>query len=89
MIWDEIADYTLSRWGERQVEIYLSKLAKRFAWRSKNPNVGRIRDDIGKDYRSYRQGSHLIFYTVEDGVVAIIGAPHGSMDIEAFFDFPE
>jgi toxin ParE1/3/4 len=82
---DQIADYTLNQWGERQAEIYLNALAKRFEWLAKNPNAGRIRDEIGPGYKSYREGSHLIFYIVERGVVAIIGVPHGSMDIEAFF----
>lgn len=85
---DQIADYTLAQWGDRQAEIYLNALAKRFEWLAKNPNAGRARDDIAQGYRSYREGSHLIFYMVERGVVAIIGVPHGSMDIEAFFQSP-
>jgi len=85
---DHIADYTLAQWGEEQAEIYLNALANRFDWLAKNPSAGRTRDEIGPNYRSYRQGSHLIFYILERGVVAIIGIPHGSMDIEAFFNAP-
>jgi toxin ParE1/3/4 len=85
---DQIADYTLAQWGDRQVEIYLNALAKRFEWLAKNPNAGRTRDDIAQGYRCYREGSHLLFYIVERDVVAIIGVPHGSMDIEAFFQSP-
>ena len=85
---DQIADYTLAHWGDRQVETYLNALVKRFEWLAKHPNAGRVRDDIGQGYRSYREGSHLIFYVVERGIVAIIGVPHGSMDIEAFFQSP-
>ena len=85
---DQIADYTLSQWGERQARIYLNALSKRFEWLGKNPNAGRIRDEIGQGYRSYREGSHLIFCIVEKGVVAVIGVPHGSMDIDAFFQSP-
>lgn len=69
---DQIADYTLSQWGDRQAKLYLGKLAKRFDWLGKNPNAGRIGDDIGHGYRSCREGSHLIFYIVGRGVVAII-----------------
>jgi toxin ParE1/3/4 len=85
---DQIADYTLAQWGDRKAEIYLNALAKRFEWLANNPHAGRIRDDIGQGYRSYREGSHLIFYIVERSVVAIIGVPHGAMDIEAFFQSP-
>jgi toxin ParE1/3/4 len=70
---DQIADYTLAQWGEHQMEKYLSNLATRFQWLSQNPGVGRLRDEVGQGYRSYRQGSHLIFYIVENDVVAIIG----------------
>jgi toxin ParE1/3/4 len=86
---DHIADYSLVRWGEVQTETYLSDLAKRFEWLSKNPRAGRPRDEIGAGYRSYRQGSHLIFYIIDNGLIAIIGVPHGPMDIDAFFDTPQ
>lgn len=85
---DEIADYSLANWGERQTEFYLSNLERRFEWLGKHPQAGRPRDDIGAGYCSYRQGSHLIFYIVENSTVAIIGVPHGAMDIDAFFDTP-
>jgi toxin ParE1/3/4 len=85
---DQIADYTLAQWGERQTAKYLSDMAARFEWLSDNPGAGRIRDEIGEGYRSFRQGSHLIFYIVESEVVAIIGIPHGSMDIDAYFQSP-
>lgn len=85
---DQIADFTFATWGERQAETYLSDMAKRFAWLGKNPGAGRLREEIGEGYRSYRQGSHLIFCIVEAGIVAIIGIPHGSMDVDAFFQSP-
>jgi toxin ParE1/3/4 len=86
---DSIADYTLARWGERQTEKYLSEMDARFAWLSENPGAGRVRDEIGEGYRSFRQGSHLIFYVVDGGIVAIIGIPHGAMDIDAYFQSPD
>jgi plasmid stabilization system protein ParE len=49
---DQIADYTLAQWGDRQVEIYLNALAKRFEWLAKNPIAGLARDDIAQGYRS-------------------------------------
>ena len=85
---DHIADFTLAAWGERQTEKYLSDLAKRFDWLCKNPGAGRLRTEIGEGYRSYRQGSHLIFYIDDGDIVAIIGIPHGSMDIDAYFQSP-
>jgi len=85
---DDIADYTLENWGARQAEKYLAELSQRFKWLADNPDAGQVRDEIGEGYRSYRQGSHQIFYLVEDDVVAIVGVPHGSMDIDAYFRAP-
>jgi toxin ParE1/3/4 len=85
---DQIADYTLAEWGDKQAAVYLAALARRFEWLAKNPDAGRMREDIGQGYRSYREGSHLVFYVVEQGIVIIIGVPHGSMDIDAFFRSP-
>jgi toxin ParE1/3/4 len=82
---DQIADYTLAQWGERQTETYLSEMAARFRWLGQNPGAGRVRDEVGEGYRSYRQGSHLIFCVLDNETVAIIGIPHGSMDIDAYF----
>jgi toxin ParE1/3/4 len=86
---DAIADYTLAAWGERQTEKYLGELEQRIRWLAQNPHAGRARDEVGEGYRSYPHGAHVIFYLIEDGEIAIIGVPHGAMDIEAYFEAPE
>jgi plasmid stabilization system protein ParE len=85
---DPIADVSLATWGERHAEKYLSDMAKRFEWLGKNPCAGRMRDETGEGYLSYRQGSHLIFDSVDGDIVAIIGIPYGSTDVVAFFQSP-
>lgn len=85
---DQIAGFSLATWVERQTEKYLSDMAKRFEWPGKNPGAGRLREEIGEGYPSYRQGSHLLFDIVDGDIVAIIGIPHGSMDVEAYFQSP-
>jgi toxin ParE1/3/4 len=82
---DAIADYTLARWGERQTEKYLSELKQRFQWLAENPAAGRSRDEIGDGFRNYPHGAHVVFYLLAADHIAIIGVPHGSMDIEAYF----
>lgn len=86
---DAIADYTLAKWGERQAEKYIAELDQRFRWLAQYPMAGRPRDEIGEGYRSYPHGSHVIFYVADGAGVAIIGVPHGAMDIDAYFDRPE
>ena len=86
---DAIADYTLATWGARQTEKYLAELDKSFQWLADHPGVGRARTEIAEGFRSYPHGSHVIFYIVEADAVAIIGVPHGAMDIDAYFDTPD
>jgi toxin ParE1/3/4 len=86
---DVIAEYTLATWGERQTEKYLSELKQRFQWLADHPRAGRSRGEVGEGFRSYPHGSHVIFYLIERDYIAIIGVPHGSMDIEAYFKQPD
>ena len=78
---DAIADFTIQTWGLEQLETYLRSLTRRFEWLAENPFAGRERNDIHPGYRSFPEGSHIIFYIVSDDHVDIIGIPHKSMDI--------
>jgi toxin ParE1/3/4 len=82
---DAIADYTIETWGLAQLEIYLMGFNNRFQWLADNPLAGRDRSDVHPGYRSYPEGSHVIFYIINDDQVDIIGMPHKSMDVSAFF----
>ena len=83
---DMIADYTLSKWGADQMERYILQLTERCAWLAKNPQAGRTRRDIHPDYFCYPQGKHLIFYLRDSVGISVIGFPHQSMDVVAYFD---
>ncbi len=85
---DAIADYTLAKWGEKQAEKYIAELEQRFRWLGQCPAAGRVRDEVCEGYRSYPHGAHVIFYIVDGGEVAVIGVPHGAMDIDAYLDTP-
>ena len=78
----DIGIYTIETWGESQKDKYLAELDGRFQWLSDNPMLGRSRDDVKKSYRSFTEGSHVIFYRVTGGDIEIIGVPHQSMDVE-------
>jgi len=78
---DAIADYTMVTWGLDQLERYLQLLNDRFEWLARNPLAGRERNDVHRGYRSFPEGSHVIFYIVSGDHVDVIGIPHKSMDI--------
>lgn len=82
---DDIADFTIETWGIDQLEKYLRQLNDRFEWLAENPLLGRIRDDIHPGYRSFPEGSHVVFYIIQGEHVDVIGIPHKSMDVGPFF----
>jgi toxin ParE1/3/4 len=82
---ESIADFTVSRWGRAQAIKYVAALQARFQWLADNPLLGRDRSEVVEGYRSFRQGSHLIFYKVTGDEIVILGVPHASMDIEGYF----
>ena len=86
---DAIADYSLTTWGDKQTEKYLSDLDQRFRLLAQNPKSGRQRDEVSDGYRSSAYGAHVIFYVLDEVGIAIIGVPHGAMDIDAYFKTPE
>ncbi len=81
-----IGRYTLRKWGRKKRDSYLYDLDNRFGWLAKNPKIGKHRLDIGEGYYCYLQGSHLIFYTIGQNWINIIGIPHKVIDILNYFD---
>jgi len=82
----KIYDHSLETWGEVRTVHYMEALISRFAWLAAHPAMGRPRDDVAKGYRCFRQGSHIVFYVQKADGIYIVGAPHGSMDIDAYFE---
>ena len=82
---EDIADYTLEKWGIEQAATYLRKLSARFQWLADNPDLGRARDDVEKGYRCFPEGQHLVFYLKRSDHIEIIGVPHKAMDITGYF----
>ena len=83
---NHIAVYSLRKWGRRQTIAYLEALNDRFAWLAEYPDIGRARPEILPELRSFREGSHIIFYRARGTIIEIIGVPHMSMDIDSYFE---
>lgn len=82
----DIGQYTKQRWGKAKRDEYLKLLDQRFHWLVENPQLGKVRSDIDGNLYSYREGSHVIFYSVHDDHVVIVGIPHKAMDVIQYFD---
>lgn len=77
-----ILKYTIQKWGKAQADKYILELRERMRWLADNPMLGRTRDEVKEGYRSFKEGSHIIFYRIAEDTIEIIGIPHQNMDIE-------
>ncbi len=79
-IWDYIADD-----NEERADSFVVSLDGKFQTLAKNPRLGRQRDELSANLRSWHFGRYVIFYLpLKDGV-EIIRVLHGARDIVSIF----
>jgi toxin ParE1/3/4 len=76
---DEINAYTLSTWGERQVEKYATFFKEAFSAITNSPALGRARKGISKKFKCYNVGKHVIVYTLTQQDIFVVRVLHGKM----------
>jgi len=76
----EIGHYTEERWGESQRNHYLKQLDEALRLIAGNPKIGKDRSHVLDGYRSFQQGSHVIYYR-ESEAVEIVRVLHVRMDV--------
>jgi len=82
---EEIWLFTFEEWGLEQADKYLNSLFSRFEWLSRNSYTGKDREDIKNGYFCFPEGMHLVFYTMTEYGIDIIGIPHQNMDVGSHF----
>lgn len=78
----EIGRYTRQKWGAAQQQRYRQEIELGLRNLSLNPHLGRLRDDIAPDLRSFRVGVHLALYLIRDDGITVLRVLHPSMNIE-------
>ena len=76
----EIGRYTEKQWDAAQRRKYLEALDNRFSVLAESPDLGRLRNELGTGYRSFREGRHVIFYKRSSTGIIVIRVLHMSMD---------
>jgi len=76
----QISQYTLDNFGERQKKRYLKILRDRMRTAAKNPEKGKVRDDIKTDYYSLQAEKHTVYYRIRNSRIEIIDVLHQSME---------
>jgi len=86
---DEIWDYTLKNWGEKQAEKYISELHQHLAklsdnkllWHSLPGNLAVPNDLEISVYFSHFKHHYIFFRELSGGAIGIMTILHDSMDI--------
>lgn len=85
---NDIFDYTAQEFGFDQAVEYLLEIEDKFNLLSEQPQLGKARNEIRNELRSFIHERHVIFYRVMDKRVRIIRILHGSRDLfSAKIDF--
>ena len=82
---DQLYEFGLGEWGERQADRYLHRLFNAFERIGLAPAAGRRRPELHETLRSLPHDSHIIIYSLLGAKVAIIRVVHGSADIKRIF----
>jgi len=84
---DSILAYGTQTWGFSTASAYVAELRQKFRLLARRPGMGRPRTAFGVGVRCFGHRNHLIFFIADrEGGIEIIGVPHASMDIDAYFD---
>ena len=82
----QISQYTLDNFGERQKNRYLKMLRSRMRTAAKNPEKGKVREDIKAGYYCVQAEKHNIYYRIRDSRIEIIDVLHQSMEPKIHID---
>jgi toxin ParE1/3/4 len=52
---------------------------------AEQPNIGRVRDELAKDMRSFPLGRYVIFYVVLPNGIEVVRVLHGARDLAVIF----
>lgn len=55
-------EYSRSRWGLPQADLYLDQILLRIGWLALNPGLWRPQPELGEDVHAYPEQSHVIFF---------------------------
>ena len=80
---NDIGAYTQETWGHNQAIHYLTKLDETFRVLAAMPDLGKNRDDLRPNLKSYPCNRHMIFFRRNgQGDVEILRILHQRMDFE-------
>ncbi len=82
---EDIYDYTVAMFGLNQADSYLLEFKNSFELLSKNPQIGRARNEIKRGLYSITKDNHIIFYRIIKYRLRVVRIMHGSRDLPQHF----
>jgi toxin ParE1/3/4 len=76
---DEIWNYSASKWGEGQAEIYTRKIRTGIDTLIDNPGLGFSCDELRAGYLKYNIEKHTVFYKIDRATLYIVRILHQQM----------
>jgi len=81
----EIAEYTIERFGILQARSYRDSLKICFVQLANNPALGRRAEHLMHGLQLFEHQSHVVFYISEPESILIVRVLHSSMDVPRHF----
>jgi toxin ParE1/3/4 len=75
-----IWEYSRSKWGLPQADLYLDQVLLRISWLPSNSGLWRPRPELGKAVHSYPEQQHVIVFRKSRHVLVISRLLHQRMD---------
>ncbi len=82
---EEIAEYTIERFGIEQSRRYRDGLKTCFVQLANNPMLGRRTEQLMSGLQRFEHKSHVVFYISEPDYLLILRVLHSSMDVQRHF----
>ncbi|MBF2008653.1 type II toxin-antitoxin system RelE/ParE family toxin [Chlorogloeopsis fritschii PCC 9212] len=83
-IWNFIANDSFEK-----ADRFLQKIENQLKILASNPGMGRRRDSLVPNLRSFPVGNYLIFYSSINQGIEVIRVLHGARDIQSLFEDSE
>ncbi len=81
-----IAEYGAERWGPEAADRFLDGFEEAFQLIERHPDIGRVRDELGSNRRSWSHRGYVVFYTRVDDGLEVNRILHAAADWIADFD---
>ena len=83
-IWDYIADD-----NPAAADRWVDQLDAQFRLLATQPKMGRARNELAADVRSFPVGRYVVFYVPFDAGIDVVRVLHSARDIDAIFHPPQ